>query len=80
MPEVVIDLVAVFHGAEHLLHFLPLPRLRHDHQKIHDAEHQQERQEETAKPTPEAASLHNKNAAKFIAVISYRTLSESASS
>src|SRR5208282_6012709 len=48
------DLVAVLHGAEHLLQLLSLPLLRHDHQEIHDAEHQQQGEHESTKPADAA--------------------------
>src|SRR5580704_65372 len=44
------DLVAVFDCCQHFRHFLALPLLRHDHQEIHDAEHEYQRYQEAAKP------------------------------
>src|SRR5580693_54673 len=44
------DLIAVLDGRQHFRHFLALPLLRHDHQEIHDPEHEYQRYQEPAKP------------------------------
>src|SRR5580692_914148 len=44
------DLIAVLDGRQHFRHFLTLPLLRHDHQEIHDPEHEYQRYQEPAKP------------------------------
>src|SRR6516225_377190 len=55
------DLVAVLDGAEHLLHLLTLPLLRQNDEKIHDAKHQHQGDQE-ATESGDPSTLPDENA------------------